>query len=377
MGFQVYDEGISDQFFVCLRDSEELERGGSEELARIAHELAAQFKGSVLYSYSTVKSFSVRMGVEDARSLATDVRVEDVEQDTPILAPEDFDIRGARTGLALAVAGRPWGLDRIDQPNLPLNGSYNPPNTGKDVNVYVIDSGISDASDAIFHGRLLPGVSVFPKGDPSTQDCSNHGTGVAAVIGSRAFGVASEVSLIPVRVWCRGVGGSAASIAAGVEWVHINASRPAVANISIVVGASRCLGRIVKGLIRSGVTCVVAAGNSGREDVSRSSPANVEEAITVAASTATDKSWSGTSFGSLVDIFAPGELISSFSSQGVPHHDYSGTSLAAGFVSGAVAMFLHAQPGASPFDVWSRLFTYSTKGVIQNANNSPNCLLRV
>jgi hypothetical protein len=379
MGIKIYEDGIPGQYFVAINPPPDVNftDENSEAFENYCSALIQKYGGEILYGYSpSLLLFAARIDEARALELAKDPEVASVEQDRPIVDPEEFQApRSSEDGLDpfLAAGAIPWGLDRIDQLKLPLSKSYVPPNDGGSVTVYVIDSGVSNPSN-IFSNRLLPGKSFFPKGQTSTLDCSNHGTGVAAVIGAPGIGVAPGVSIVPVRVWCL-TGGGATSVAAGVDWVRRVASAPAVANISIAVGKSDCLDHCVERLIASGITCVVAAGNSSAK-AAGFSPAGVPDAITVAASTMQDRRWERSNHGSRVDLFAPGHRIDTISMNGFPIRD-PGTSLAAGFVSGVVAMFLKRHPNASPPDVAQALLGGSSKGVIKDTNGAPDWLLQV
>lgn len=89
-----------------------------------------------------------------------------------------------------------WGLDRVDQRDLPLNNVYDYSRTGAGVTVYVVDSGIR-STHAEFGGRVAGGFTAINDGN-GTGDCHGHGTHVAGTVGSAAYGVAKGVRLVPV-----------------------------------------------------------------------------------------------------------------------------------------------------------------------------------
>lgn len=235
--------------------------------------------------------------------------------------------------------GATWGLDRIDSksPSVLKDGAYNYSSTGLGVTVYVIDTGIqSGHSD--FAGAVTSGFSAIAGG---TEDCNGHGTHVAGTIGGSTYGVAKDVTLVPVRVLDCSGSGAISGVIAGVDFVKgataANTTN-AVANMSLGGGANTALDTAVKNLISSGVTVVVAAGNS-RADACKSSPARVPAAITVAASDSNDAFASFSNRGSCVDIIAPGVSITSDWLNNSTN-TISGTSMASPHVAGAVARYI-------------------------------------
>lgn len=266
-----------------------------------------------------------------------------------------------------------WGLNRIDQRDLPLDTNYSYNSEGQSIDVYVIDTGILSLHNE-FTGRFKAG-SNFVKDSRGTEDCNGHGTHVAGTIAGTGYGVAKKASVIPVRVLnCRG-SGSNSDIIAGIDWIiERNNISTSIANLSLGGATSNLLDQAVNKLIADGVNVVVAAGNSSA-NACNYSPARVPNAITVAASNNSDQLASFSNFGSCVDIIAPGEKITSawISSRKCPSNcinTISGTSMAAPHVAGAVARLLSANKSAN-----SVLVNASDGKVSGLPSGTPNKLL--
>jgi subtilisin family serine protease len=295
-------------------------------------------------------------------SLLNDPRVDFVEQDGYV------ELSATQTGAT-------WGLDRIDQRDRPLNGTYVYDPLAANVRAYIIDSGIRTGHTQ-FGTRLLSGYSAINDGR-GTNDCNGHGTHVAGTVGGTTWGVAKQVRLVPVRVFgCTG-GSANSTIIAGIDWVRANRVLPAVANMSLGGPASTATDNATNNLINSGVTVVVAAGNNNGANACNYSPARVANAVTVGSTTSTDARSSFSNIGSCVNIFAPGSSITSaWSTSTSASNTISGTSMASPHVAGAAALYLTNNPSASPATVRNWLYSNSTPNRVSNpGTGSPNRLL--
>jgi hypothetical protein len=253
-----------------------------------------------------------------------------------------------------------WGLDRIDQQFLPLNGIYNASSTASSVYAYVIDTGITSTHPELT-GRA---ASAFDAFGGTGADCNGHGTIVARIIGSSTVGVAKAVKLRGVRVLDCSGSGTVSGIIAGVDWVRVNRINPAVANLSLGGGGSLALNTAVNNLANSGVAVAVAAGNSN-VNACNVAPAGATAALTVAASTITDASSGFTNWGSCVDLYAPGSS---------PAGD--GTSYSSAYVAGVAALYKSYVPTAATSTVNAWIISNATPGVLSGVpGGSPNLLL--
>lgn len=351
---------IDNNYIVVLDDSVVGDRGEYSIAGYMADDMARIYNGKVKHVYKhAMNGFSVEMSEADAEAMAQDYRVLFVEEDGVMSADA-------------TQSNPPWGLDRIDQRNLPLNATYNYNWTGSGVRVYVIDTGIRTSHNQ-FGGRAS---AVFDAFGGNGQDCNGHGTHVAGTVGGSTYGVAKSSLLRAVRVLdCNG-SGATSGVIAGVDWVRQNFIAPAVANMSLGGGASSALDTAVNNLSNAGVTIAVAAGNSNA-DACTSSPARAVNAITTGATTTSDARASFSNFGTCVDIFAPGSgILSAWYTSNTATATLSGTSMASPHVAGVAALYKQANPSASATTVRNALVNNATTNVISGAGSgSPNRLL--
>ena len=356
---------IPGHYIVVLKDEV-----APHKVAETARQLASAHHGFVTFTYQyALRGFAVEMNEAEALALSRHPLVAYVE--------EDSEVVGASTTQAAA----PWGLDRIDQRALPLNNSYTYANAGAGVNVYVIDGGIRLTHQEFKNadGTSRAAFAFDNVGDGRNGvDCNGHGTHVAGIIGGNTYGVAKGAKLWSVRVLNCSNQGAATQVIAGIDWVTGNNVKPAVANLSFasVINGNITMDTAVRNSIAAGITFVVAAGNGGFDAGTRS-PARVTEAITVAASDASDARASFSNFGSVVDVFAPGaNIVSANSAADDSTLSRSGTSSAAPFVAGVAARYLSANPQALPAAVSQSITSNATPNALLDPGaGSPNLLL--
>jgi subtilisin family serine protease len=273
-----------------------------------------------------------------------------------------------------------WGLDRIDQRALPLNGTFTYNATGAGVRAYIIDTGIR-YTHAEFGTRAVFGHDSFG-GDGN--DCNGHGTHVAGTVGGSTYGVAKGVTLVAVRVLDCGGSGSWSGVIAGMDYVtaqkKANPAVPMVANLSLGGGANSSVDAAAQGMINAGVATAIAAGNGNQggkeQDACKYSPARVGEAMTIGATTKTDAKTSWSNYGSCVDFFAPGAgITSAWYQSDTQTSTISGTSMATPHVAGVAALYLQSNAGANNRQVRDALYAATTKGIVTSSKTANNHLL--
>ena len=286
----------------------------------------------------------------------------------PVQEPRPSRFLGPR---AAALPRANWGLDRIDQRALPLDGRHRMAATGAGVTIYVLDTGV-DTSHPGFGGRAQEGVNAV---DATAGDCDGHGTVVAGIAASRDYGVAPGAQVRSVKVLdCSGAA-TLSSLLTGIDWVARNAQRPAVAVMSWSFGESDTLAAAVRGLVDGGVFVAASAGNSGADDC-RALPRAVPGVLVVASSTRDDQRAATSSTGSCVDVYAPGaSIVSTTPGGGVD--SWSGTSMAAPHAAGVAALYKQRFGDAPSAVVEKWIVDNATPGVVRggSAGGTPDRLL--
>ncbi len=365
-------EIVPDQYIVVFRD----DVSGPKELAQ---GLVVELDGHLLATYGhAIRGFAVRLTPEALEQLRRNPLVAYVEPDRQVRL--------------VATQSNPpsWGIDRVDQTDLPLDNSYTYANDGSGANVYIFDTGVRK-THSDFGGR----VEYVPSGNNgdfvgdghgSAEDCHGHGTHVAGTAAGATHGLAKNAKIWAARVVnCSGSGQASMAIAA-VDWATASAIRPAVVNMSLGYGNVQSLRDAVQQSVAAGVNYAVAAGNGHwlfgyPLNACNESPAGAPGALTAGATQSNDVEASFSNYGTCVDLLAPGVSIrSAYYSSDVATAVMTGTSMAAPHVTGAVALYLTANPGATPAEVAQALTGNATAGRItlhsrSASRGTPNLLL--
>lgn len=344
-----------------------LKGGKSVKAASEGKDLAEQYGGKLRRTYdSAINGFSAGgLTGTEAKRLAADPSVAKVVQN------HRYTVKGTQENPPS------WGLDRIDQEDTEGDKAYNyPDSAGEGVTAYIIDTGVRTTHQD-FEDRATSGFDAVDN-DDDADDGNGHGTHVAGTIAGAEHGVAKKAKVVAVRVLDDQGSGTTEQVVAGIDWVTENHEGPSVANMSLGGTPDEALDAAVQKAIDSGVTFGVAAGNES-SDASGSSPARVEDAITVASSTDQDEQSDFSNYGSVVDIYAPGsDITSDWNTGDDATNTISGTSMATPHVVGAAAVYLSGHQDAKPADVAKALTDGATADKISNpGEDTPNKLLKV
>ncbi len=372
----------------------------SADATAVARDVGAAPDGT----FPAVAGFTARLTPAQLSAVRRHPGVVGVEPDRAVVPREPRSLPPPE--VHAAAPQQNWGLDRIDQRALPLDGR--PPAsttaTGAGVTIYVLDTGV-DTAHPEFDGRARTAVDVLgdaaadggsgdvrsaaagspvggsggdgPAAEASEveEDCDGHGTVVAGIAASESYGVAPDAQVRSVRVLdCDGVA-TLSSLLSGIDWVARNAQRPAVAVTSWSYGESPVLAAAVRGLVDGGVFVAASAGNSGADDCA-ALPRAVPGVLVVASSTRDDRRAVTSSTGPCVDVYAPGASIVS-TTPGGGAESWSGTSMAAPHAAGVAALYkqVHGDAPSAVVERW--IVDHATPGLVRGGavDGTPNRLL--
>ncbi|MFA7768316.1 S8 family peptidase [Streptomyces sp. NRRL S-448] len=343
-----------------------LEQG--QDAAKVAKRLGV--KPSFVYD-TALSGFAVPLTSLELTLVRNALGVKSVEEDAKVQSVPKPSSAGS-----MRAPSNAWGLDRIDQKELPLDNSFTAQGNGAGVTAYILDTGI-DYKHEEFGGpdntRASFGFDAMGDGRQG-QDCNGHGTHVAGTVAGKTYGVAGKAKLVSVRVLGCDGRGTYSGMIAGLDWVAKNAVQPAVLNGSLGGDQSQALNDAATALSDAGVLPVLAAGNDAKNacDVS---PASADRVVTVAASNRYDEETDFSNWGTCVELYAPGQDILS-AKLGGGSVALDGTSMASPHVAGVAVLYKQEHPKADPAEVAEFLESESTKDVLSKiSKSSPNALL--
>lgn len=344
----------------------------AEMLDQVTGEISKQPGAKISKKYTKALSgFAAELTEKQAGELQKDERIMLVEKDRKVYLNNEPVIQYYPF----------WGLDRIDQRSNELDRAYTYNTTGKGVTAYVIDTGIR-TTHVEFEDSTTSGYNFVP-GDGEEENCDSHGTSVASIIGGKNYGVAKDIELVSLKVFaCNSFESSASIVLEALDWVNEFAQGPSIINASFGYSASDAMDIAFQNTIDSGIHITASAGNYAG-DACNYSPGRVPGVITVGASDFENKiasfnstDYPGSNFGSCVDIFAPGLDTKTASSYNDTNWRYfSGTSAAAPYVAGVIALYLENNPNATPLEVQNALKENATSDAISGVPSGTNDLV--
>ena len=267
-----------------------------------------------------------------------------------------------------------WGLDRIDQSQLPLDGSYNSINDGRGTHVYILDSGIrtthNEFGDRAFWDFTASDIN---EGD---EDHNGHGTHIAGIVGSESYGVAKNANIHAVKVLNSQGQGTLAGLIEGINYVTVNHQSPAIATIGFSTTFSRALNDAISNSINAGVLYAVPSGDNFK-DACDFSPGSVNGVLTVASTDRYDRVSNPSNRGECVDLYAPGIYIKSlWHTNDFANNTISHSPMSAAFVAGVSALIRSSDSSCSVEQAVDRVRAFAHQNKLSNVPNStPNLIV--
>lgn len=246
---------------------------------------------------------------------------------------------------------KPWSVDSLDANSVYslTDGKFSAEFTGKNVTVYVLDTGIIPTSEM----QNLTQTHNFTKDEHNVhKECYNHGNMVSSIIAGETLGVAPQASIVNMKVIpCDETAQAGTEISDALTWILNNhpQGQPAVINMSLsLTGGYEELTLIIEALTAKNIPIFASAGNH-QEDACSTFLPNNPHIITVAGYTYKNNTitLSETSnYGPCVDIIAPSQQIYTINAENETVLS-SGTSMAAAYATAVAALYLQMNPQAT------------------------------
>lgn len=321
-------------------------------------------------AWSSIPAFSARLMVNEILSLAQEPAVRQIEDDSEVSTSM---YNAARRYFGVDKAKSDFGVDGDRGGAIK---SYGP----EDIAICVIDSGIYSEHKDLDDGQVI-GWRDFVNDIGTPYDDNGHGTHVAGIAAGQGDansivrGVAHGAALVGVKVLTSTGWGFASDVISGIDWCAQNKAALGIEIITISIGFSGSsdgtdsASLAVDAAWRAGLVVVVSAGNAGPNAYTISHMAAAQNVITVGSMADLGSSRQGFSISSFSsrgptadgrvkpDLMGPGEDITSVSAAGPNSYvSMSGTSMAAPFVAGTVALLLDIDPTLTPDEVKTALY---------------------
>lgn len=328
--------------------------------------------------FSALNGFTGKLSKQQVAMLLADDSVNFIEPNV-VSVQRALDIEKSlsdeKTLVNRAAAGG-WGIDRMDQAQLPLDGDYDPYYDGTGVQVFVLSSGIR--SSHVEFGSRVAHVFTAPSLADDDDDGFGYGTHIAGIVAGSSYGVARNADLRSVKVVDDNGYFSTVSLIEGLQYLVDNQFSADVALIGVSAGYSMSVNFMVEMVAVGNYSVVVPSGDSSA-DACNYSPASAELALTVGASWQSDKVSQYSNHGNCVDIYAPGLYVkSAWHSTDFANNTLSHSPIAAAHVAGAVALIRGYEPQCMVEQVKQKIIDQGRSGLLTDIPaQSPDKLVAV
>ncbi|NWQ41923.1 S8 family serine peptidase [Bacillus sp. EB106-08-02-XG196] len=303
---------------------------------QVNEEAIHDVNGEIINTVETITVLTAYIPVDKIEEIKQNPEISTIEKDARIRATSQVV---------------DWGNEKIRTP-IAWQASF----TGKGQKIAILDSGVSTSHEDL---KITDGVAFVPY-TTSYDDDNGHGTHVAGIIGAAnntkgTVGVAPDASLYAVKVLDNNGEGYVSDIIAGIDWAVQND----IDIINLSIGSdtpSNMLKDVLDMAYSKGILIVASAGNTGYEPYHSTVgyPAAYDSVIAVGAIDQSNKWADFSSVGPTVEVTSPGvDILSTYLNNSTKR--LTGTSMAAPFVSGLLALLKEQYPELSAADLRSIL----------------------